>query len=437
MLKKKNLKAHVFFPAALLVFAIIFLTVFYAACRLPGSAAVRAAGLRGFFSGEKPDHLAGSYTTIVDEEGSVLSMMARTVFAGDELYTAEGRTYRIESVRGSNAKARFLGMDPQIVAYNEYFAGLGVPVMKMMAEQKPASVAVYHTHSDESYVPTDGAESIPFKGGIYQVGRSLAEKLQRRGSQVHYDQTPHDPHDNNAYVRSRRTAANLLKANPSAILDVHRDGVPDPSYYRTTIDGKSVAKLRLVVGRENPRMDANMDFAKKTMAAANNMHPNVVKEIFVGKGDYNQDLSPTALLIEAGTHTNTREEAAEGVAMFAEALPAVLGAALPGTAAAPGAGRTAGTAGGALKALGWIVGLTVAGGLIFLLVSSGSWENAKKRLAGFSKEFTSAFGPRRVRKKRAARKNGPGGGDAGAPLSDSDAAGDRVLAEAKDDVTND
>lgn len=434
MLKQKCTKARACIPAVLLVFALLSLAV-YAACRQSGGTLVRASGVWGFFSGEKPDHLAGYYTTIVDEEGSILSMMSRTVFAGDELYTAEGRSYRIESVRAGQAKARFLGMDPQIVAYNEYFAGLGVPVMKMMAEQKPASVAVYHTHSDESYVPTDGTESNPFKGGIYQVGRTLVEKLQRRGSQVHYDQTPHDPHDNNAYVRSRRTAANLLKANPSTLIDVHRDGVPDPSYYRTTIDGKNVAKLRLVVGRENPRMDANMDFAKKTMAAANNLHPYIVKEIFVGKGDYNQDLSPTALLIEAGTHTNTREEAAEGVAMFAEALPAVLGAALPAPAAAP-AGRPAAREGGALKALGWMVGLTVVGGLIFLLVSSGSWENAKKRLSGFGREFTSAFGPRRVRRKRAAQKEEPGG-DAGTPAKSRDTAGDQVLVETKDDVTKD
>ena len=435
MLNKKHAKKVRIFIPAVLVFALLSLAV-YTACRQPGGPLVRVSGLWGFFSGEKPDHLAGQYTTIVDEEGHILSMMSRTVFAGDELYTAEGRSYRIEGVRAGRARARFLGMDPQIVAYNEYFAGMGVPVMKMMAEQKPASVAIYHTHSDESYVPTDGTESTPFRGGIYQVGRSLAEKLQRRGSQVNYDQTPHDPHDNNAYVRSRRTAANLLKANPSALIDVHRDGVPDPNYYRATINGKNVAKLRLVVGRENPRVDANMDFAKKTMAAANNLHPYIVKEIFVGKGDYNQDLSPTALLIEAGTHTNTREEAAEGVAMFAEALPAVLGAALPGPAAAP-AGRPAAPAGGALKALGWIVGLTVVGGLIFLLVSSGSWENAKKRLSGLGREFTSAFGPRRARKKKAAKKGQPGGGDTGTPPGNDDAAENRVLAETKDDVTKD
>ena len=38
--------------------------------------------------------------------------------------------------------------------------------------------------------------------------------------------TPHDPHDAMAYDRSRRTAAELLKKNPIALLDIHRDAVP-------------------------------------------------------------------------------------------------------------------------------------------------------------------------------------------------------------------
>ena len=31
-----------------------------------------------------------------------------------------------------------------------------------------------------------------------------------------------------AYQRSRRTASKLLSKDPAAIIDVHRDGIPDP-----------------------------------------------------------------------------------------------------------------------------------------------------------------------------------------------------------------
>lgn len=355
------------------------------------------------FEKNMPDHLAGKSTTIVDKQGKVLGMTARGAFTGDELYTAEGRSYRIKKVRGDRAEAQFVGMDPQIVAYNEYYAGQEIlPVTKELAERKQSGIAVYHTHSDESYVPSDGSETVPFRGGIYQVGESLVERLQSKGVQVSYNQTPHDPHDNSAYVRSRRTAAELMKSNPAAIFDVHRDGVYDSSYYRAKIDGKNVARVRLVVGRENPRMDANLDFAKRLMVAANKMHPNVVREIYVGKGDYNQDLMPTALLVESGTHTNSKEEAARGVAMLADAVPAVLRAVpiAPAAPTAPGAGgKPTGAAGGAWKALGWILSLTVLGGLGFLLIGSGSWDNAKKRLFGFSRELTSFFGPRLALRK--------------------------------------
>ncbi|OPY58927.1 MAG: Stage II sporulation protein P (SpoIIP) [Pelotomaculum sp. PtaU1.Bin035] len=358
----------------------------------------------GIFDKGTPDHLTGKYTTIVDDQGNTISMMARLTSPGDEIYTSEGRRYRVERVQGDQAEAKFLGMDSQIVAYNEFYAGQSISVAKDLAEKNPSTFAVYHTHTDESYVPSDGTEAIPFKGGIYQVGKSLVDRLQGKGFQVNYDQTPHDPHDNNAYTRSRRTAASLMKANPAAMFDVHRDGVPDPGYYRATVDGRYVAKLRLVIGQENPRMSANMDFAKKMMASANNLHPKIVKEIFVGKGDYNQDLMPTALLIEAGTHTNTKEEAELGVSMFAEAIPTVLGASPSAPAPAPAAptvNRPAGTTAGSWKALGWILGLTIIGGLGFLLISSGSLSNAGKRLAGFGKEFYSFLGPR-----PAARKTG-------------------------------
>lgn len=178
-------------------------------------------------------------------------------------------------------------------------------------------------------------------------------------------------------------------------------------------------------------MSANMDFAKRMMAAANNIHPKVVKEIFVGAGDYNQDLMPTALLIEAGTHTNSKEEAERGISMFTDAVPTVLGIApsAPAPAASPAPGARPSTAGGVWRALGWILGLTVVGGFGFLLINSGSWENSKKRIFGFGKEFTSFFGPR-----RAVRKPGKTGADSdcGNPLEDDPNANNRLRDEKED-----
>lgn len=352
---------------------------------------------------EAPEYQPGRYTTIIDEQENVLSMMSRAVYAGDEIYTAEGKIYRLERVQGDLAAAHFLGMDPQIVALNEFFASQEVPAIKENTDNKPAppaNFAIYHTHTDESYIPSEGTHTIKFKGGIFKVGKVMVERLRKVGMGVSYDQTPHDPHDNNAYVRSRRTAAKLLKTNPVAMFDVHRDGVPDPNYYREKIYGQDVSSLRLVIGRQNPRMSANLDFAKQMLTAVNNVHPKVVKEIFVGKGDYNQDLLPTALLIEAGTYTNSREEAERGVDLFAQALPNALGISVatpaPQSPAAPT--KSTGASRGAWKAVGWILGMTVIGALAFMLINNVKLSDMRRRLMNFSKEIIPLI-PRQAARK--------------------------------------
>jgi len=55
------------------------------------------------------------------------------------------------------------------------------------------------------------------------------------------------------------------------------------------------------------------------------IEPGLSEGIYMGKGDYNQDLSPRAMLIEVGAHTNKKEEAERGVKLFANVLPTVLG----------------------------------------------------------------------------------------------------------------
>lgn len=352
---------------------------------------------------EQADHQAGYLINVMDNNGNIISKAARGMASGDEILFPDGKHYRITRVGGNYARAKYLGKDKQMMAYNDFFSSMALPA-SAMARNGNNTVGIYHTHSDESYVPTDGSEAIPFKGGIYQVGQSLVTKLTGKGIDVAYNRTPHDPHDNNAYYRSRRTATELMKNNPVAILDVHRDGVPDPYYYRKTVSDTNVAQLRLVIGRQNPNMNANLDFAKRMMAYANKVHPTIVKEIFMAKGNYNQDLMPTALLIEAGTHMNTKQEAENGVALFADAIPTVLGitgapGGRPGGVAAPGGG-------GAWKALAWILGLTIIGGGAFLLVSSGGLDKAKSRLSSYmSREFTGFMGPLRTRGRRQKKRH--------------------------------
>ncbi|CFX21260.1 Sporulation stage II, protein P [Syntrophomonas zehnderi OL-4] len=267
----------------------------------------------------------GKHFTLVDEKNRVINQTGIKIYPGDIYIAADNSRYRVVEVIATTARCAYQGKEAmptlEEVRKSSYLGREAVPVVNK--NQKP-TIAIYHTHSDESYVPTDGKESIDGNGGIYDVGKALAVKLRAKGFNVIHNWNNHNPHDINAYSRSRRTASTLLRKMPNAIIDVHRDSTP-PGEYQTTVKGQDVTKIKLVVGRSNPNSKTNLEFAKRLKVAMDNKTPGLSAGIFMGKGDYNQDLSPRAMLVEVGAHTNTKPEAEEGIKLFAEALPSVLG----------------------------------------------------------------------------------------------------------------
>lgn len=357
----------------------------------------------------------GGFYTVVDENGNKVLLTGWGIEVGDQFITENNKRYEIVSVEGDMGKAKFIGdinLSQYLPAENKsgLFAGLLQP---RIAEAQGGKVAIYHTHSDESYVPTDGSESILGAGGIYKVGDAFAKALQNDGMDVIHSMAKHDPHDDMAYERSRRTVLDLLKQQPDAIFDVHRDAVP-PEVYKANIDGQEVSKVQLVVGKYGPTGKQIEDYALQMKAAADKQHPGLIKGIFFAKGgDYNQDLHPRSMLIEAGAHTNDRASAERGVALFADIVPTVLGktggggAAAQSQAGATGLGTAAAGPSGASKSIGWIIGLLVVGAAAFLFLSTGSFKEAGAKLKQFtSTEFTNFFGTlRRHRKNKENNKN--------------------------------
>ncbi|MDR3591450.1 MAG: stage II sporulation protein P [Negativicutes bacterium] len=352
------------------------------------------------------DRNDGGYYTFVDEDGNQVFATAWEVQVGDQCITENNRRFEVTKMEGDTAYVKYLGQIDLAAAGNSPFK-VGWPLQPRIAQAQGGKVAIYHSHSDESYVPTDGAASILGNGGIYKVGDSFAKSLDDKGMQAIHSMNKHDPHDNMAYERSRRTVTELLKQQPDALFDVHRDALP-PQFYAANIDGQDVAKVQLVVGQYGPTGKQIEDYALKVKAASDQQHPGLVKGIFLAKGgDYNQDLHPRSLLLEVGSHTNSREEAERGIALFADAVPSVLG----GTSGNPGnAGGTTGfgssAAGpsGASKNIGWIIGILIAGVAFFLLVSTGTFREAKSKLKQFgTTEFANFFAPK-SKKKRANRK---------------------------------
>ena len=322
--------------------------------------------------------------TIYDEDGQYLTSIYGRVYLDDEYISSDNRLYRIIEVDDSKrtAVAQYIGQESLIEPDNEAVA--------TVAQESKRLIGIYSTHSDESYIPTDGAESKEKDAGIYDVDEALKKALEERGIEVELDTTTHLPHDAGAYRRSRSTAARLLKSQPAALLDIHRDGIPDPDEYVQKIEGEDATKVRLLVGKSNPNADANRKFAKQIKAAADEMYPDLIKDIYIGKGDYNQELAPRAILLEFGTHTIKKERAIKSTAYMADVLERVL---FGSTAKAEGAANadadaagseTTAEAGGSGAAWGilWVVGIALAAivgyGLITTGSFSGMWNKVKR-----------------------------------------------------------
>ena len=185
-------------------------------------------------------------------------------------------------------------------------------------------IALYLTHNDESFVPSDGYDSVYGAGGIHDVAKEFKKQLQLLGINVLLDETLHIPHNSSAYSRSETTAKNLLKNhNPDAIFDVHRDGV-GRSYYATNVNGEERSKIRIVVGQANPNKEENLDFALYLISVAEEKYPWLFADVYYAKGHYNQALLNKSLLFEMGTYLIEKELVLKSVAPLADVVNTAL-----------------------------------------------------------------------------------------------------------------
>ena len=323
--------------------------------------------------------------TMVGLNGEAVMSLAGRIYPGDEYISADNQLYVVVEVDDAarRAVAQCLGDEP---AYDAEIARAVFAQAESGKDTKAKGsgkklIAMYSTHSDESYEKGDGSASKEGSGGIYDVDKALKQQLEKLGIEVALDTTTHLPHDAKAYSRSRRTAEELMKLRPDAILDIHRDGIPDESEYETTVDGEETSKVRLLVGRSNPNASVNREFAKQIKAVADEKYEGLVKDIFIGKGDYNQEISPKSLLLEFGTHTTDKDQAMDATKYMADILNTVL---YGGSAKAEGAGGSK----GALRGLGWLIAVAALGGLIYALISTGTLKNLGSKLSGGASELT-------------------------------------------------
>lgn len=277
----------------------------------------------GAFAAET-ERTDGGYFTLVDEKGRVIDCTGLMVNVGDEYITPSNQRFKVARIEGNKAHCIYIGMEKMPALANETGVSTASHNLLAFLSKRRPLVAIYHTHNDESYVPSDGTDSKRGRGGIVDVGDVLRDKLRALGVNAVHDTTDHEPHDANAYYRSRRTVTRLLRSGPDLLVDVHRDTVP-PQVYGTKVKGTPVTKVKLVVGRQNANLKSNLKFAKRVKAQMDKMAPGLSAGIFMGKGNYNQDLTPRAILAEVGADTNSKDAAERGISMFARSLTPILG----------------------------------------------------------------------------------------------------------------
>lgn len=332
------------------------------------------------------DGETGIVYTVYEDSGAELFQFAGAMEKGDEYISADNKRYVIDAVDDAAMSARAVLQGEQEmpnVGWLETSAAIVVSSGGGPSATDTKSgeklIAMYSTHSSESYKPTDGTESAEDgRGGIYDVDRAIKKALEEKGVTVVLDETIHAPHDSGAYRRSRQTAVDLLKKAPDALLDIHRDGIPNADEYKTTVNGKEASKVRLLVGRSNQNSAANKQFALELKSVADKKYPGLIKDIFIGKGSYNQDLMSNAILIEMGTHTLDKERVMNSTEYVSSMIVDTL---YGGVSGAASDGKQAKANQGAGSGILWMVVVVAAVIGVYAILQTGggkaAWEKVK------------------------------------------------------------
>lgn len=271
-------------------------------------------------SAEQLDDDINYYTVYNSETDEVLFLKGDSVMVSDEYISSDNKLYVIESVN-----------DEEKTGKAKYIENVKMPVFNISKKNELTTVSaetqkrigIYHTHNDECYDWADGTDSVYGKGGIHDVGAKLKSEFENLGIQVFYDETLHLPHDSGAYTRSLSTARELLRNDLDAIFDVHRDATPR-SEYITNVNGETMSKVRMVVGSANANSSVNREFALTIKAYADEVYPGLIKDIYIGKGNYNQQLFSRAMLFEFGTNIIEKEYVLKSCVPLAKTLDVVL-----------------------------------------------------------------------------------------------------------------
>ena len=196
--------------------------------------------------------------------------------------------------------------------------------LKINEETEGPKVLIFHTHSQETFVDSDGTSATSIVG----VGSYLTQLLNETyGIETLHHEGVYDLVNgkldrSEAYEQAAPEIRQILQQYPSieVVIDLHRDGVKETTHLVTEIDGRPTAQIMFFNGMcrtrtngdltsmQNPYIKENLTFSMQMKIAAETFYPGFTRRNYIKGYKYTMDLMPKMLLIEAGAQTNPVEE---------------------------------------------------------------------------------------------------------------------------------
>lgn len=209
---------------------------------------------------------------------------------------------------------------------NETAFAINESMLDNSVEFKKRNILIYHTHTCESYTPTEQMKYVSsgnyrttdLNYSVSRVGDELEKYLKEYNFNVVHNKEYHDyPAYSGSYTRSLKTVSNIIKQNQefNLVFDLHRDAIGSNSNYapKVKIGDDYCAQIMFVIGSnlgglEHPNWIKNLSYAIKIQEKANEIYPGLFKTMIVRNSRYNQHLNNGASIIEIGATGNTLEE---------------------------------------------------------------------------------------------------------------------------------
>lgn len=241
----------------------------------------------------------------------------------------------------NNVPSKFTNEYNGVKVRNETDYELTEEILKPEITINNKNVLLFHTHTCESYTPSEGFEytqtgtyrTTDNNYNVVRVGTELEKQLKSYGYNVIHSDTYHDyPAYNGSYGRSLTTVENLLKQNKNTdvVIDLHRDAIGDYNYAPTVqIGDEQAAQMMFVIGTdggglEHENWKDNLKFAIKVQEKANELYPGLFKPIILRNSRYNQHLAKAACIIEVGATGNTMDQCLNSMKYLAKVMSEVM-----------------------------------------------------------------------------------------------------------------